>query len=574
MESKHHTIRDLFRDILKRYRRQTVYVVSLMVMCGFAEGLGIMTMMPFVRMLTDPSGSEGDRFTYYLQKALGGLGIELNVGVLLSLITMLLVLKSLFVVAGNVKAGYSASRVSKDFRSELISTLMKTKYNTFLDMPLGTFSNALTTETRMVLNTYKQYCLMLSTGIQGLFYLGLALLVSWPVTLASVFIGALLILSLGRFVAAARKAGKLQATLMRSISVRLTDGIYCIKTLKAMGQEDTLSPVLQRSAEELRLNENRIVRIEAGLVALQEPIIVIALGIGLFVGIQHFGMRFEALIVLALLFWRTAQMIAKTQNMYQRLSTTEGYYWSVRNLIDRLQSTEEYSKGTQLPHFRSSIELVNVGFNYGKLHLYDSVNLRISKGAYVALIGPSGAGKTTLADICIGLLAPTTGKVLVDGVSVKELNLQAWRKKVGYVQQESHFLFSTVADNVSLLDPAITEEDIKEALQLAGAWEFVSQLPGEIHASIGENAGKLSGGQRQRLAIARALARKPEVLVLDEATTALDPKTEAAICDTIQNLKGRVTIIAISHQKALVDIADKVYRVEKGQPIREALPVT
>jgi ATP-binding cassette subfamily C protein len=182
-------------------------------------------------------------------------------------------------------------------------------------------------------------------------------------------------------------------------------------------------------------------------------------------------------------------------------------------------------------------------------------------------MGPSGAGKTTIADLIIGLLRPQEGEVLIDNVPLEQVDLTQWRRMIGYVPQESFLLHETVLWNVTLGDPEVNESDAEAALRAAGAWEFVAELPQQIHSSVAERGMALSGGQRQRIAIARALARRPKLLILDEVTSSLDPQAEAAICQTLQGLRGQLTILAISHQPAVVEAADRIYRIQNSEVI-------
>jgi ATP-binding cassette subfamily C protein len=152
----------------------------------------------------------------------------------------------------------------------------------------------------------------------------------------------------------------------------------------------------------------------------------------------------------------------------------------------------------------------------------------------------------------------------VDGHDLNALDVHAWRHSIGYVPQENLLLHDSILHNVALGDPSLKREDAEYALKLAGAWDFVSRLPDGIDSVVGERGTLLSGGQRQRVMIARALAHHPKLLILDEATSALDPATEAGICATLQSLHGQLTILAVSHQSAMADIADEVYRVETG----------
>jgi ATP-binding cassette subfamily C protein len=180
-------------------------------------------------------------------------------------------------------------------------------------------------------------------------------------------------------------------------------------------------------------------------------------------------------------------------------------------------------------------------------------------------MGPSGAGKTTIADIILGLYAPDRGRVLIDDVPLAEIDLSSWRRLIGYVPQDLVLFHDTIQANVALGDPQIGEAEVRRALQMAGAWEFIAALPDGLRTHVGQSGAKLSGGERQRIALARALVCRPKLLVLDEVTSALDPRTEQQICANVRSLAGEVTVLAITHRPALLDIADRCYRVEAGR---------
>jgi ATP-binding cassette subfamily C protein len=194
-----------------------------------------------------------------------------------------------------------------------------------------------------------------------------------------------------------------------------------------------------------------------------------------------------------------------------------------------------------------------------------NADMVVPAGSLTVITGPSGAGKTTVVDLITGLLQPTTGDVRIDDVSLREIASREWRTRIGYVPQETLLLHQSVAHNVTLGDPTVPPGDVAAALRAAGAEEFVAELPEGSGTIVGERGLRLSGGQRQRLALARALVRKPMLLVLDEATTALDPATERSICETLRELRGSMTLIAICHHGYLVEVADLVYRVEGGR---------
>jgi ATP-binding cassette subfamily C protein len=187
------------------------------------------------------------------------------------------------------------------------------------------------------------------------------------------------------------------------------------------------------------------------------------------------------------------------------------------------------------------------------------------------MTGPSGSGKTTIVDLVVGLIEPDAGDVLIDGERLTDIELSEWRQHIGYVPQEMFLLHETIAMNVALGDPDVSREDLIRALKDANAWDFVAAMPEGIDTIVGERGSALSGGQRQRISIARALLHQPWLLVLDEATTALDPESEAAVWDAVEGLRGKTAVLAISHQPALLHVADRVYRIEKGQAVQVSI---
>jgi ATP-binding cassette subfamily C protein len=244
--------------------------------------------------------------------------------------------------------------------------------------------------------------------------------------------------------------------------------------------------------------------------------------------------------------------------------TSESAYWSMRAAIDGAKSESENPPDGVAPVLARGIRFEGVGFRYRDHWVLRNVSLEMPAGGITAIVGASGAGKTTVIDLVTALLRPQEGEVFVDDLPLQRADWRAWRRMMGYVPQDTVLLHDTIRNNVTLGDPELTETDAVKALRAAGIWDVVAAMPEGLETIVGERGGKLSGGQRQRVALARALAHRPRVLILDEATSALDPETEAAICRTLEGLRGELTIVAISHQSPLVDVADRVYRVAEG----------
>lgn len=237
------------------------------------------------------------------------------------------------------------------------------------------------------------------------------------------------------------------------------------------------------------------------------------------------------------------------------------------NTLGTIRS-EDREKSENRIRFKERIEVQNLDFAYAESDkkIFEKASIVIEKNKSVAFVGSSGAGKTTLADIIIGVLKPQGGQILVDGTDIFS-DLPAWHKAIGYIPQMIYLMDDTLCANVvfGIPEEKVDEERVWAVLEKAELAEFVRSLPKGIYTEIGDRGVKLSGGQRQRIGIARALYREPEVLVLDEATSALDNETEAAVMQSIENMHGETTLIIIAHRLTTIANCDEVYRVENGK---------
>lgn len=249
--------------------------------------------------------------------------------------------------------------------------------------------------------------------------------------------------------------------------------------------------------------------------------------------------------------------------LLNELSQELGAIRQRRNRHEQLQ-IEGHSAKMQFSH---KIVVKELGFRYSETSkdVLDDADFEIPKGAYVGVVGPSGAGKTTFVDILLGLLPPTKGSICVDGQDI-QTDIRGWQENLAYVPQSIYLIDATIKENIALGEniESIDDAKIENVLRMAELYDFVEELPKGANTMVGERGVKLSGGQRQRIGIARALYQKPEVLILDEATSALDNATEKSITDTILKLKGHITIIAIAHRETTLADCDFKVKFENG----------
>jgi len=298
--------------------------------------------------------------------------------------------------------------------------------------------------------------------------------------------------------------------------------------------------------------------------AIHEPAIAALVAVGLYLALTRWDLPLATVMVLMVVLARVLGQIGKLQRQYQHLVACESAFWSLQRAIRHAERESEAQLGTVSPRLHRGLRLDRVRFAYGDRQVLRSVCLTVPAGRFTAIVGASGAGKTTVVDLVTALLRPQGGEISTDELPLAQADLTRWRRMIGYVPQETFLLHDTVLHNVTLGDPNLGEADAEWALRAAGAWGLVATAPRGMQSIVGERGAKLSGGERQRLALARALVHRPRLLILDEATSALDAESEVELCATLRQLRGTLTILAISHRPAVVEAADRVYRLQEG----------
>ena len=564
----------LLLTLFKAYPWRTVTALLAILLAGIADGASITAGLPLLNLATRKSSGDGilqlhasqadSQLEKHVLDALAYLGLDATLGVLLVIVVVGVTVKSLLLLVANKHVGYSSAYITTKLRLDLLRAVLATRWAYFLDQPIGKLANSMATEANRASQAYVFGVTMLAMLIQAIVYASIALTVSWKATVAALA-AALIMLSVSHFlVRMARRAGDHQTIVYKSLLARLVDTLQSVKSLKAMAREDLAGSVLSSETAKLNHALQRDVFSKALMDAIQDPMFAIVVAIGIYIAIEHWDMSFTSVMVLVLLLARTLSQLGKIQKMLQKLVTTESAFWSIRRAIKRAEKAREVYGGTARPVLETAIRFDSVSFAYGEKKVLEKVSLSIPTRALTTILGPSGAGKTTLIDLIIGLYQPHDGTVYLDDTPLNDIDLKQWRRQIGYVPQEQLLLHDSIMTNVTFGDSELTESEVEDALKAANAWDFVSALSQGIHTNVGERGAMLSGGQRQRIMIARALVHRPSVLILDEPTSALDPDSEAMVSDTLRKLRNDYTVLAISHQPALAGLADVVYRLQDG----------
>jgi ATP-binding cassette subfamily C protein len=548
--------------------RRRATVLACLLAAGLAEGIGLASLLP---LLTVAAGTPGDSaIERAVLSGLDGIGLGPDLGLLLAIVVGGLVAKAGLMLVAMNHVGYAVADVATGLRLDLIERLLEARWGYFTRQPVGRFANLMSLEATRAADAFVASANALALAIQTLVYVVLAVLVSWQAALVAAVAGALISWMVSGLVRSARKAGRRQTTRMRELVGQLGDVLHGIKPLKAMARHVRMGQVFAEQVADLNRALRRQVFARQALRYLQEPLGALFVGAAFFFATTHWNVPIAQLIVMAVLMANVLGSIGKLQQNVQTALIGESAYRACREAVAEAAAMREPGDGGVVPTLTRGLALEGVSFAFGGKPVLEDVTMEVPAGRLTVVMGPSGAGKTTIADVLLGLYRPDRGRVLVDGRDLAGLSLEAWRGLIGYVPQEPFLFHDTVVANVTLGEPGLTRADAERALRQAGAWDFVTALEKGLDQVVGERGLQLSGGQRQRIALARALVHAPRLLILDEVTSALDPATEAEIVRNIRGLAGALTVLVITHQPAWVGAGDRVYRLSDGRLV--ALP--
>ncbi len=547
-------------------------LTGLLVVSGLAEGVGFFSLVPMLELAAGEGEQSG--LSQMVARIFALVGLTPTLLSMVIFVTLAMVVKAGFLWLAMREVGYAVAQVATDLRIRLIQALMSASWSHFTSHPTGHFAAAISHEAHKASSAYSEACRVFAAFVRALVYFTVAVTISWQVAVSAIVAAVAVLVLLKRFIRMSRKAGADQVAVMKSLIARLAEALPGIKPVKAMAREQHFLPIFEREAE--GLNEAQRHQVLAGetVRSFQEPILVATVALGLYFVVTFGNQPFPTVLVLSLLFYRLVGAVNEAQKRYQIMTVGESAFESILQHIENAEANrEERRGGLPAPDLVEGIRFEGVSFSYGDRSVLRDVSFDVPSGTFTAFVGPSGSGKTTIVDLMVGLHQPVSGAILIDGAPLSTLDLESWRTHIGYVPQEMLLFRGSIFENVSLGNEKVTRSDAERALRQADAWAFVSSHPDGLDRTVGEGGTMLSGGQRQRIAIARALVGSPRLLVLDEATTALDPNTEREICATLRKLAGEVTIVSVSHQPALREAADQVFEVEDGRVTAVGTPV-
>ncbi len=563
----------IMKFFFKNHQLPVAMVLFFMFVSGALESLNLAALYPIINygLRLKDTGIVSRFFDFFI-KLFGQ-------GNLFSSACILLIIITVLAAVTKIVFNYLSNKLIRDVSAEnemaVFQKLMDAEYNYFVKSQQGRLVYAGTLATQGVTNNVMEAIRLLNSLVTCLFFAVVMTLLAWQAMIFVAALGLLYVFFIRKILnGVVNKYARLSIEEYQKKNVILNEIITGIKTVKAFSnasfwQEKYADAVNKSVVYRFMVNMGRVM--PDSFLKLVFFMVIAFAGIGL----NH---AFSGDIVVLLPALGTFVAVASRMIPYVNMLGADvvgmaRYMPDCKIAYDILnEKIEKPSWGSRnLETFSKDIIFDRVSFKYEGMDedLLREVNFTVEKRKMTAIVGPSGSGKSTIVSLLLGLYRPSAGRIKIDGISINEFTESSYLSKIGYVSQETFIFNGTIRDNICFGDKDATDAEVKEAAELANAHEFIMASEKGYQAIVGDAGMKLSGGQRQRLAIARAMLRKPEILILDEATSSLDNVSERTVQEAVDRIAGKTTIVVIAHRLSTVQDADKIIVLEHGKIVEE-----
>lgn len=556
-------MKKMLKDVWKRDPKGFLSILLLNIAVSMTGGVSIVMLIPMLGLLdiSQASVSALAVFTAPLQRLPYAAQISLMIG----LYFVLVVLKALLGRALSLRQNRFLEDYSYNLRDELYKTVLGADWEKLAASRQSDTINLFTSQCSQVSYGVSAIISLISSLFSSAMQLCIAVWLSLPVTVFVMIAGSAFVLMFRKMFRISKEHGEELIRINRAMYAELFNQLRSVKEVRTYGVQKEHAQLFDQISDSSRQAKIRHTKLQAVPQLVYSCAAAFMIGVIFLVCVLFFRMDTARLMVLVYVFMRLWPVFS---GLYRRLQGILAIVPAHEKLCEALETlgrdTEEANDLPMIP-FEKEIVFKNVEFAYqGGETVLKNVSFTLRKGTITALVGRSGAGKTTIADLLLGFLQPTSGEILIDGVRLTRENLAAWRHALGYVPQEPLILNASVRENLQRFHPAATEEDMIDALKKAQAWGFVSTLRDGLDTTLGDQGVRLSGGERQRIVLARVLMGRPRLIIMDEATSAMDYESETAVREAVRRLDQKITVVIIAHRLATVRTAQQAIVLENG----------
>lgn len=565
----------IFRQAFWQYKWQISITTILGFISGLLGGLGVGMLIPLFAFVNQQNDTDSPNILHhFVSQIFSFLHLDYNLPIILTLMLVLFIVKALLVVLVGYINEVIAARYVRDTGSMLFKKTLGADWTFLMNQKVGYLDVIIFNDVTMaggILVAISDTLIRIASLVA---YAIIAVKISSTITALSLLGGVLVFAVLKPLFYRSRKLSKLSNITLKKLSHLINESLIGSKTLKSFAAEPA---VVEKGA--LYFEELKKVQIKSSLInnsqsALFEPMSLLFISMLFLYSYKLPSFDIASFMVIVYLIQKMYSFIQAIQARLNSINSSFTHLDTMLDYRDNVQKFQEKSSSNRPFKFERSVDVQGVTFAYPNIesHALSNIDFTIQKGEMIGLIGPSGAGKTTLVDLFLQLLTPQSGIIKIDNIDIASIKLSDWRKNIGYVSQDIFLLNDTIEANIRFYNNSITHEDVVIATKMANIYDFIQELPNRFETQVGERGVKLSGGQRQRISLARVLAKKPSLLILDEATSSLDNESESLIQKAINDLKGKVTVLVIAHRLSTIMNSDRLFVIENGKLVETGTP--
>lgn len=565
----------MWRRALGRGQRNLLPVVVVLGLASAGlEGFGIGLIIPLLGIIMGHGGAGGTAgLSALLQQVGAGLGERERLLALSAAILASILLKNILAFANSVLTAHIYGKASQAIRGALAGRLLDVGYPFFLKESPGRLLNIISNESWRAADAIQGVLGAIVNASAAVILLAFLLLLSWQMTLMVMLGLALVQVAYAALAARLRAPSRNVAARNSALASQMLHLVHAGRLIRIFGQEAREKAAFEKASDGVRRAAFALSSRQGGLAPLTE-VLHAMLFLGVVIGAWLAGLGFPLIAAFLILLYRLQPHVRALQTTWSQLQGLSGSLDEVTWLLDPEGKPAPPQGGRPFARLGDKIAFENVSFSYAneeqRTAVLHAASFDIGSGRSTALIGRSGAGKTTIVNLLCRFVEPDAGRILVDGTPLGEIDPAAWRAHIALASQELELVDGTILDNITYGKDAATAGEARHAAQLAEAHEFIERLPQGYETVVGYRGINLSAGQRQRIALARALVRDPDILILDEATNAVDGLSEAAIVETLKSRAGRRATIVISHHHSTISFCDDLVILDHGRVKKQA----
>lgn len=565
--------REFILNQIRPYKKYIALLVFLFFVASAFDGISIGLLVPLLASLQQVQNYE--ELPKILQSIIGffsAFPIEKQIIISLSFVVISILLKNLFLAISRYLAYWITTRIIVNLRSQVIHTLMFVGIGFYNDVKTGDLVEKTIYNTIMTEEIVKNVSELIDYFVSFIILMALLIIFSWQLTMLTIVLAAIIAFAVSIYIKRLSVIGKTFIVNSRELTSLIHESFTGIQVIKSFNMEEKQTDIINQKIEKTAKNHLRIIFGNYMVHIITEALGVIAIGVLFVLAINLSDMDYKIVITQLLPFiYILARMLPTLKMMNQArgiiVSRWPGFE-AVYEII-RLDNKPLVKDGDEpFTGLENSINFQDVSFSYNNDEKYalNSVTFEIPRGKTTAVVGESGAGKSTITNLLLRFYDPQSGNVLIDNKKLSSFKINSYRQNIGIVSQDTFVFNDTVSNNIAFgqLDKS-SKEEIIEAAKRAGAHDFISTLPDGYDTFLGERGIRLSGGQRQRISIARAILKDPEILILDEATSSLDSTTEQQIHSAITELSQNRTVVVIAHRLSTIKNADQIIVLNDGK---------